>query len=48
MRFLEYCKMYSVGVTMFRLGYYSGGPEGDKSIYEQKARDYFGREFYAG
>jgi hypothetical protein len=43
MRFLEYAKKHGVGVAVFRTGYLS-----DMGIYEQKAKEYFGRSFYAG
>ena len=43
MRFLEYAQKYGVGAAVFRTGY-----SGDKSTYEQKAKEYFGRSFYMG
>ena len=41
MRVLEYAEMYGVGAAVFRTGY-----SGDKEIYEQKAKEYFGRSFH--
>jgi len=43
MRLLEYSEMYGVGAAVFRIGYC-----GDKDIYEQKAKEYFGRSLYIG
>jgi hypothetical protein len=41
MRLLEYAEKHGVGATVFRIGYLS-----DKNIYEQKAKEYFGRSFH--
>jgi hypothetical protein len=41
MRLLEYAEKHGVGATVFRTGYLS-----DKNIYEQKAKEYFGRSFH--
>jgi aryl-phospho-beta-D-glucosidase BglC (GH1 family) len=43
MRLLEYSAKYGVGAAVFRTGYC-----GDKDIYEQKAKEYFGRSLYTG
>jgi hypothetical protein len=41
MRVLEYGEKYGVGIAVFRIGYLQ-----DKTTYEQKAKEFFGRSLH--